>query len=509
MYRVGGIKLSVSEDKSIIPLKIKRKLGLRADIKSYRIVKESVDARDKKDIKYVYTVDFEIEGDFPGLVTAPEETYIYPKPGKKAMKTRPVIAGFGPCGMFAALILSESGYEPVVLERGKKVEERVKDVDRLRNDGVLDNESNVQFGEGGAGTFSDGKLTTGIRDIRVGKVLLELVSAGACEDILYKQKPHIGTDRLREVVKNIRAKIIKNGGDIYFGTRLNGVEVTQNRLSAVNICNKEGMRTVVTENLILAAGHSARDTARMLFNSGVVMEQKPFSIGIRIEHPQELINEAQYGKGYAAGLPPAEYKLAHRAHNGRGVYTFCMCPGGEVIVASSQEGCVVTNGMSYHARNGRFANSALLVDVLTSDFGSESSLAGIAFQEKYEMLAFKMAGEKYRAPETTWKEFALGTESAAPVTGSLPLFAVSAIKEAMPHFARKIAGFDSPEAAVYAVESRSSSPVRVLRDEGFQSSIAGIYPGGEGAGYAGGIISAAVDGIKIAEEIIKKYAGRK
>ena len=518
MYRIHEIKLELEESKNTIPDKIKAKLKTQAEITDYKIIKESIDARDKGDIKYIYTVDFKANEEITGLAKAPATSYQYPKKGEAQLKNRPIIAGFGPCGMFAALLLSEMGYAPVVLERGKRIEHRVQDVERFWKDGILDEESNVQFGEGGAGTFSDGKLTTGIKDNRIRKVLDELVMAGADESILYKQKPHIGTDVLRNVVKNIREKIIASGGEILFNTRLDGVTIEEGKLRSLTMscvdtknaddteqCNTE-KREINAEVLILAIGHSARDTIRVLHGEGLLMSQKPFSIGVRVEHPQELINNSQYGKNASKNLPPAEYKLSHRCSDGRGVYTFCMCPGGEVIVASSQIGGVVTNGMSNNARDGKYANSAVLVDVRTSDFGSDDPLAGILFQEKYEKLAYANAGEKYQAPNATWDDFSKDKNSAAPVLNSLPNFAVHNIKEAMPHFARKLRNFEAPETKIYAVESRSSSPVRIDRNENFESNIKGLYPGGEGAGYAGGIMSAAVDGIKLAEEIIKNFS---
>ncbi|MCL1983632.1 MAG: NAD(FAD)-utilizing dehydrogenase [Clostridiales bacterium] len=508
MYRINEIKLRLGEDKGSIPEKIKEKLKTKAEIKSYRIAKESVDARDKGDILYVYTVDFDTDAEFPNLKKAPNSSYTPPTPGTGLMKGRPVIAGFGPCGMFAALVLSELGYAPVVLERGKQVDERVKDVERFWKDGILDEESNVQFGEGGAGAFSDGKLTTGIKDARVGKVLRELVLAGAGDDILYKQHPHVGTDVLRGVVKNIRKKIVENGGELMFQTRLEGIVSSEGRLEAVKASSPAGDFEIKTQTLILAVGHSARDTIRALGKDGVLMEQKPFSIGIRIEHLQEAINEAQYGKNADKRLPPAEYKLAHRCRNGRGVYTFCMCPGGEVIAASSQKGFLATNGMSNRARDGERANSAVLVDVRVSDYDSSDPLSGIAFQEKYESAAYWMAGGRYQPLPTTWGEFANGAKTAQPVINSLPGFAVSGIREAMPVFANKLKGFDNQGAVVYAVESRSSSPVRIMRNKDFQCNIAGVYPCGEGAGYSGGIMSAAVDGINAAEEIVRKFSRR-
>lgn len=509
MYRINEIKLSLGESKDAIPGKIKQKLKLNENIENYKIVRESIDARDKGEIQFVYTVDFETQEENPKLVLAPDHRYELPSPGTQELKKRPVIVGFGPCGIFAALILSELGYRPLVVERGRPVEDRTDDVERFWREGILDEESNVQFGEGGAGTFSDGKLTTGTKNVRQGKVLEALVSAGAGEEILYKQKPHIGTDILKKVVVHLREKILQNGGEILFNTRLEDVLVDdKGRVSGVllkDVRSEQPSYPIDTEVLVLAIGHSARDTIRTLHGRGVLMEQKPFSIGVRIEHPQKMINEAQYGKKYAALLPPADYKLAHRCGNGRGVYSFCMCPGGEVITASSQKSGVVINGMSNSARDGEFANSGLLVDVRVSDFSSEDPLAGVAFQEQYEQIAFKKGGSNYKAPKTTWRDFAHGTEVARPVIESLPDFAVESLKEAMPHFARKIRGFDLPEAKLTAVESRSSSPVRIARGEDLESSIKGLYPGGEGAGYAGGIVSAAVDGILIAEKIVSIY----
>lgn len=518
MYRIGTIKLKISEDKAVIPSRIAKKLGksLRgAKITKWNIVKESLDARDKGDIRWVYTVDFETEPHVKlDLPEGGEKPYQLPESGDKLLENRPVVCGFGPAGMFAALILAEAGYRPLVIERGKCVSERASDVEKFWNEGKLDIESNVQFGEGGAGTFSDGKLTTGIKDVRISKVLREFVCAGADDVILYKNKPHIGTDVLRTVVKSIREKIISLGGEVMFSARLDSVVTDDRGLKAIKVSqgNGEGNARkellINTSVLVLAIGHSARDTVRMLYKQGIDMTQKPFSIGMRIEHPQSIIDKAQYGACHEKiGLPPAEYKLSHRTSSGRGVYTFCMCPGGCVITASSQENSVVTNGMSYNARDKEYANSALLVDVRTDDFGSDYVLAGIEFQEKYEKLAFENGGSNYKAPKGTLKEFleADKSENGRALKNSIPEFATEAIVEALPHLGKKLKGFDMPDAVFTATETRSSSPVRFGRDEGFESNIKGIYPSGEGAGYAGGIMSAAVDGIKIAEAIIKKY----
>ena len=508
MYRINQIKLGLEERTSTIPNKILKKLGKgQINITDYKIVKESIDACDKEQIKLVYTVDFDTDKDISKqaaklkLEIAPDNSYSYVQTGAQDMKNRPVIVGFGPCGMFAALILAEMGYKPIVLERGRAIEDRVKDVKKFWEEGVLDEDSNVQFGEGGAGTFSDGKLTTQIKDVRIRKVLEAMVEAGAHEEILYKQKPHVGTDVLRDVVVNIRKKVIELGGEVRFSSKVTDIREENGYITGVLINDEEWLDTEV---LVMALGHSARDTFRMLHSKELEIHQKPFSIGVRIEHPQELIDKAQFGRSIKQ-LGAAEYKLAHRCENGRGVYTFCMCPGGEVVVASSQQGGVVTNGMSYHARDSKVANSALLVDVRTSDFGSEHPLAGVEFQEMYERKAFEQGGKTYKAPKSTWDEFANNKQNGKMVRNSLPEFAVEAIIEAMPHLGRKLKGFDSPDAVMTAVEARSSSPVRIIRDEEFQSRIKGLYPAGEGAGYAGGITSAAVDGIKIAEIIASKY----
>lgn len=473
------------------------------------IVRESIDARKKPDVKLVYTVDVDVEGELP-FDEAVRETYIPVPASATGGANRPVIVGFGPCGIFAALILAEAGERPIVLERGKAVEERVEDVRRFQSGetDAPDPESNVQFGEGGAGTFSDGKLTTGIRNIRIRKVLEEFVAAGADPEILYKQKPHIGTDRLQEIVRNLRRRIEELGGEVRFGCRMEDIMTEteadgRQRLKAVRI-RRTGAATekgalpeigeLAADTVILATGHSARDTFRMLYEKGAVMEKKPFSIGVRIEHPQEMINKAQYGDpALAEIIGPADYKLNHRCGNGRGVYTFCMCPGGVVIDASTEALTQVTNGMSNSARDGAYANSGLLVDVRTSDL-EEHPLAGIEFQRRYEKLA--------------WENKAVSTygafrdDAADPVRKSLPGFAADAILEAMPHLGRKLQGFDREDAKMTAVESRSSSPVRILRDEKMQSSIRGLIPAGEGPGYAGGIMSAAVDGIKAAEQVL-------
>lgn len=492
-YRINQIKLKPGQPVSRIPDIIKKKTG--AEISDWVIRRESIDARRKDNISLVYTVDFESEKKLK-LPLAPELAYEHVQPGSIKIDNRPVIVGFGPCGIFAALILAQQGYKPVVLERGRAMKQRVADVEHFWKTGELDEVSNVQFGEGGAGTFSDGKLTTGIKDPRIRHVLQTFVDAGADPKILYKQKPHIGTDVLREVVVNIRNQIIELGGEVRFESRVTDLIIEDGAVKAVEV---NGNEVLETNHVILALGHSSRDTFRMMKKRELPMEQKQFSIGVRIEHPQVWIDKAQYGDPELAKvLGPAEYKLNHHCENGRGVYTFCMCPGGEVIMSASSEGMTVTNGMSYSARDGEYANSALLVDVRTSDFDSDDVLAGVDFQEKYEKLAYQNGNP----PKCSWGEFSSGGTS---VEASLPEFAVQAMKEAMPYLGRRLKSFDDPSAVLTAVESRSSSPVRIIRDESYQSEVKGLYPAGEGAGYAGGITSAAVDGIRVAEAIIKEY----
>lgn len=533
MYRIHQIKLALDEPQEKIPEKILKKIGGRDFfIKEWEIVKESIDARDKNHIVRVYSVDFNVASRknpkknlrLPSagklrLEIAPDMRYVPAEPAEGAapLAARPVVVGLGPAGLFCGLILAQAGYRPLILERGKDVDRRHEDVDRFWSHGVLNPDSNVQFGEGGAGTFSDGKLTTGIKDVRIRKVLEEMVAAGAPKDILYKQRPHIGTDLLRIVVKNIRQEIIRLGGEVRFSTRMEAVHCGNGSVQSITIrdLQNDGLTELPCQALVLAVGHSARDTFRMLHASGIAMEQKPFSIGVRIEHPQDLIDISQYGRpGQQLGLPPAEYKINYRCADdgpaeGRGVYTFCMCPGGQVIVASSQEGGMVINGMSYHDRDSGTANSALLCDVRTSDFGSSHVLAGVAFQEKYERLAFEAGrkqnpdGKPYSPPQTTWGRLRDGL--APEVEACLPAFAVAAFREAMPQLGRKLHGFDAEDAVMTAVETRSSSPVRILRGETYESAAGGLYPCGEGAGYAGGITSAAVDGIRVAEAIIKAY----
>ena len=524
-YRISQLKIDPRETvgnplDSLLEKAVRREIRRRtrtqrAEISSLTIIRESIDARKKPDVKLVYTVDFDCAETLP-FDEAKSMEYRMPAPGDRWNENnsceRPVVVGFGPCGMFAALILAEAGLQPLVIERGKAIEERVVDVERFwsaASEGkgaVPDPESNVQFGEGGAGTFSDGKLTTGIKDIRIRKVLAEFVEAGADPSILYKHRPHIGTDKLRLIVPEIRRKIEKLGGEIRFNTRLEDFAFDEGRLAGIFVSGDE---FIEADSVILAIGHSARDTFAMMYERGLRMEQKPFSIGVRIEHPQKMIDESQYGDSSLAEiLGPADYKLSYRCadSDGRGVYTFCMCPGGQVINASTEAGASVTNGMSESARKGEYANSGLLVDVRTEDFDGEHPLAGIAFQRKYEELAWKNRTGDGLARSTygVFRRDAGEDIGADPVRNSIPAFASESILEAMPVFGRKLKGFDRDDARLTAVETRSSSPVRVLRDENMEAlGYKGLIPAGEGPGYAGGIMSAAVDGIRAAEMVIR------
>lgn len=532
MLRIHEVKLELRDKKEEIPVKIAKKLHIREkDILEWRITRESVDARDKSSIKKIYTVDFKVKDPesilkknknikAADIMPADSEPTSLEEKEKPIINSRPVIVGFGPCGMFAALYLARKGYRPIVLERGRKIEQRVKDVEEFWEKGILIPESNVQFGEGGAGAFSDGKLNSGIKhSYRTRFVLEEMVKHGAPEEILYKQNPHVGTDILREVVMSVREEILALGGAFHFESCMTGFDVEDDRLSFVEINGKDRIKAEV---MITAPGHSARDTFKMFKDSGLEMMAKPFSIGARIEHPQKLINISQYGSEEAAEiLGAADYKLSYKCGDGRGVYTFCMCPGGYVVASASEAGGVVTNGMSYHSRDGRNANSALLVGVEPADFDSEDPLAGIEFQRKWEQAAFIAGGRNYCAPAQKIGDFLQGVPSEGPgevqpeyrpgvkwtdISPCLPAFAVSAMREALPKFGKKIKGFDMPDGILTAVETRSSSPVRIIRDEDLQTKVKGIFPAGEGAGYAGGIMSAAVDGIRVAEKICSLWA---
>ncbi len=489
------------------------------DISKIQLKRRSIDARKKSDIRIVYTVDVSLKGSATappksGNISLPEDpVYTVPVP-KTAPDLRPVIAGFGPAGMFAGLVLARAGLCPIILERGLPVDERRKKVETFWDTGILDPECNVQFGEGGAGTFSDGKLNTGTHDTRIIWVLEQFVRAGAPEHILYESKPHLGTDILSAVVKNIRVEITSLGGEVRFGTRLTGLIQQAGRLRGVQVTNPEGSYSIPCDSLILAVGHSARDTFEYLLSAGVPLAPKPFSMGIRIEHSQAALNSSQYG-AYAGlrSLGAADYKLSCHL-NGRSVYTFCMCPGGYVVAAASEAGGVCTNGMSYSGRAGKNANSALLTGITPEDFPYPGPLGGMEWQREIERRAFAIGGGNYMAPASSVGRL-LGLHSRGTIAPTyrpgvyecdmselLPQPLLSPIKDAISIFGRRISGFDSPDAVLTGPETRSSSPVRILRDVHCQSSLAGLYPCGEGAGYAGGIMSSAVDGIRCAEAVI-------
>lgn len=528
MIRVAGIKLSVDENKDNIKARVIKKLKIKEqDLLELRIYKQSIDARKSDMIYFVYTVDVRVHNEKSVLQRnkdkdvsiSPKLDYEFVKPGSVSMKYRPIVVGTGPAGLFAGLLLAQMGYHPLLLERGGDVDSRTEAVKRFWQTGQLDTESNVQFGEGGAGTFSDGKLTTLIKDKRCRKVLEEFVRAGAPEEISYSYKPHVGTDILRTVVKNIRHRIIKLGGEVRFNSKVTEIVINRDRISGVVI---NGNEKLAAEAVVLAIGHSARDTFEMLHRAGIKLTPKPFSIGVRIEHPQKLINKAQYKKfADHKNLGAADYKLAHHCANGRSAYTFCMCPGGVVVAAASEEGGVVTNGMSEYARDAENANSAVLVGVTPRDFPSEHPLAGVEFQREWERKAFALGGGEYKAPAQLVGDFladkpSTGLGSVKPsyprgvvltdIKGCLPHYVAETLKEAIPEFDKKISGFAQADAIMTGVETRSSSPVRIERDEHMQTHITGLYPAGEGAGYAGGIISAAVDGIRVAEAIAAKYS---
>ena len=557
MIQISGIKVKVPAGDVAFEALAAKRLGMKeSDISRAVVLRESVDAREKPEIFRVFTLGVESKRGDGWLMAAAKKRRLacaqYEVDGfeireleERPEGPRPAVAGFGPCGMFAALALAKMGLRPIVLERGACMQDRVAAVAAFWAGGRPDPENNVQFGEGGAGTFSDGKLTTGTRSPYAGWILRTLVAAGAPESILYLAKPHIGTDVLRTAVVNIRKEIEAFGGEVRFGCRLESLEIQGGKLRAVTYSGADGSGarrtfTLPCSALILATGHSARDTYKNLLSQNILMEQKPFSIGLRIEHPQELIDLAQYGARHEElGIGPADYKLNVKTASGRGVYTFCMCPGGYVINSSSEEGAIVTNGMSNAARDSGTANSALLADVLPEDYSAKylpegvspaHPLAGAALQEKYEKLAFALGGGRGCAPAQTVGSF-LGQPAApslpeaasnpsflpgvsqADLSLCLPDFAAEALKEALPLLGKKLKGFDSPKALLTGIESRSSSPVRIKRDpealQGLMSGaensvIRGFYPAGEGAGYAGGIMSAAADGVRTALKLAEK-----
>ncbi len=526
MIRLSNIKLPIDHSDDDLKIAILKKLAISSDaLIDYTVFKRSTDARKRGAITFTYTIDLQIQEEKkhlkrlqhdPHIRQTPDMRYHFVAKAPAKLSTRPIIIGAGPCGLFAALTLAQMGFRPIVFERGKSVRERTVDTFAFWRKGQLNPESNVQFGEGGAGTFSDGKLYSQIKDpeYRARKVLQEFIKAGAPPEILYINKPHIGTLKLVGIVEKMRATIETLGGEIRFKNRVESLQIEKGEVKGLRLANGEKINST---HIILALGHSARDTFQKLFEQGVFIEAKAFSIGFRIEHPQSLIDTDRFGPqaGHAL-LGAADYKLVHHCKNGRSVYSFCMCPGGTVVAAASEVGGIVTNGMSQYSRHERNANSAIVVGLTPDDY-PENALAGIRFQSHWEKQAFELGGGTYDAPGQRVGDFlakrsskTLGTVQPSYSPGmhlcdlntSLPSYAIEAIREALPAFEKKIKGFSMHDALLTAVETRTSSPICIKRKDDFQSvNTKGLYPAGEGAGYAGGILSAAVDGIKVAEAL--------
>lgn len=529
MIKIIDLKIPISYDGEMLKAIAAEKLDIEKDfIESVSIKNRSVDMKDKQDIHFVMTVLVSVSGDeddIPALdidkSVSKELKFVYSVPKWQKQKERPVVVGCGPAGLFAALILAQAGADPILLERGSDADSRKQKVTRFWRTGILDTDTNVQFGEGGAGTFSDGKLKLGLKDYRKMKVLREFVEAGAPPEIMYVSKPHIGTDRLLETVKGLRKKIIRLGGEVRFNATVTEILRKDGHVTGIGLVEKGNYTELITDNVVLAIGHSARDTFEKLLASGINIEQKPFAVGVRIEHPQALINKIQYGDfaGHPA-IGAADYKTVVHLKNGRSVYSFCMCPGGKVVASASEGNSIVTNGMSEFARDGKNANCALLVAVEKKDLGSDHPLAGAAFQRRLETAAFAAGGGSYKAPVQRLEDFLQkhkttafgnvlptylpGTEF-AEVDSYLPDYITNSLRESISEMDDWMHGFAYPDALLTGTETRSSSPVRIPRGESLEAiGIKGLFPCGEGAGYAGGIISAAVDGMLCAEQILNK-----
>jgi hypothetical protein len=520
---VRNLILSLGDPEELLREELLRRFNLvKGDLRSWRVVRTGIDARKKPKVRVVFTVECFLRDEAGFLARYGkdpdvEQVIPLPPPDFPQITTRSplVIVGAGPAGLFAALRLAEYGLTATLLERGKPVAERLTDVQRFWSRGILDEESNVQFGEGGAGTFSDGKLTTRVRDANIAWVLGILVRCGAPPEVKVLAKPHIGTDLLRDVVVRLRERLVARGFDIRFGAKLTGVTVRDGVLAAATVNDREELPCSA---LILAPGHSARDTYLMLADRGVRMEQKPFAVGLRVEHPQELVDLIQYGRPARPHFPPADYALTYNnLHTGRSAYSFCMCPGGVLMAGSSEAGGVVTNGMSNHRRNSPHANSALVVNVGPADFPGSGPLAGVEFQREWERRAYEAGGRNYHAPGQNLIDFLVGrlgrphTSSYRPgvrecdLATILPGFVTATLREGIRSFDRKMKGFVTGDATLTGVETRTSAPLRIVRGEDLQSvSLKGLYPAGEGAGYAGGIMSAALDGVRVADAVAKK-----
>lgn len=527
MLRLTEIKLPLNHEQSAINAAILAKLAIKAEqLHSVKVFKRGIDARKKTDIQLIYTLDIEVDNEAqllksfakdPHVKPAPDTSYKFVARAPANLTERPIVIGLGPCGLFAGLLLAQMGFKPIILERGKEVRERTKDTFGFWRGKALNPESNVQYGEGGAGTFSDGKLYSQVKDPKHygRKVMSEFVQAGAPAEIMYVSKPHIGTFKLVAMVEKMRANIIALGGEIRFSSRVDDLHIHNGQITGLTLSTGEQLHS---KHVVLAVGHSARDTFQMLYEKGVYVEAKPFSIGFRIEHEQSMIDECRYGPN--AGNPilgAADYKLVHHCSNGRSVYSFCMCPGGTVVAAASEPGGVVTNGMSQYSRHERNANSAIVVGIDPERDYPGHPLAGIELQRKLEQLAFKLGGENYHAPAQLIGDFLAGKPSTelgevkpsytpnitlTDLALALPDFAIAAIREAIPAFDKQIKGFAKADGLLTGVETRTSSPVNIKRGSDYQSiNTRGLYPAGEGAGYAGGILSAGIDGIKVAEAV--------